>query len=201
MQMITIYRFSFIIKSVKVTTFHQKFGAFMKLKTLALFGALLSSTFAFANATDKSLEDLSKISSYEAVFYESVATPLMMERMALVEGMAQDTTLNDEQRKKALQTYDNYAEGLLKSLDTEQVRSSLKKAYLQSAKSNYTQGEVDAQLAFYGSTDGQNALKKQDTVLSSYLKTAGDANQTTIKSYEDKHLKKMQDELKKILKK
>lgn len=173
----------------------------MKLKTLALFGALLSSTFAFANATDKSLEDLSKISSYEAVFYESVATPLMMERMALVEGMAQDATLNDEQRKKALQTYDNYAEGLLKSLDTEQVRSSLKKAYLQSAKSNYTQGEVDAQLAFYGSTDGQNALKKQDTVLSSYLKTAGDSNQKTIKSYEDKHLKKMQDELKKILKK
>ncbi|MDO4699533.1 MAG: hypothetical protein Q4A69_02445 [Moraxella sp.] len=172
----------------------------INLKSLVLLAALFS-TAAFATPTDKSLEELSKFSSYEAVFYDHVATPLMMERIALVENVIQDSSLTDEQRKKALETYDNYAEGLLKALDGEQTRTALKKAYLQVAKSNYTQGEVDAQIAFYGSLDGQNALQKQETVLSAYLQSAQQSSQTTIKNYQDKHLKKMQDELKKILKK
>lgn len=172
----------------------------MKFKTLVLFSTLFSVT-AFATPTDKSLEELAKLSSYDVVFYDEVTAPLMMERMALAEGMAQDSSLTDEQRKKALETYDTYAKGLLKALDNEQIRSSLKKAYLQSAKSNYTQGEVDAQLAFYGSSDGRSALRKQEAVLSSYLKSAGESSKATIKSYDEKHLKKMQDDLKKILKK
>lgn len=172
----------------------------MKIKALALIGVLFC-TSAFATPSDKSLEELSKLSSYELVFYENVTTPLMMERAALAEGMAQDSSLSDEQRKKALEIYDNYAKGLLNALDNDKVRASLKKAYLQSAKSNYTQGEVDAQLAFYGSSHGQSALKKQEIVLSNYLKSAGESNQQTVESYENKHLQKMNDELKKVLKK
>ena len=172
----------------------------MKIKALVLCGALLTCLTTFASPTDKSLEELSKVQPYEVVFYDMILTPLNAERMALTENLLRSNNLTDEQRKKALEIYDAYAEGLLKTLDTPQVRSSLKKAYLQAAKSNYTQAEVDAQIAFYGSTDGQNALKKQETVFETYLKSVGTANQKTIKNYDDKHLKKMQDDIKKILK-
>lgn len=158
-------------------------------------------SIAHATPTNSSLEKLADLSGYEAVFYENVATPLMLERMALAEGMAGDDTLTDSQRQKALDIYDAYAEGLLKSLDTQNTKDALKRAYLSAAKTNYTQGEVDAQVAFYGSEDGKSALSKQDAVLSSYIQSANNASKSTVTTYENKNLKKMQDDIKKVLKK
>ncbi|WP_066805527.1 DUF2059 domain-containing protein [Moraxella oblonga] len=172
----------------------------MKTKLLLSFALLLSSS-AFATPNTKSLEELAGLSGYETIFYENIATPLMMERMSLIENMLQDDKLTDEQRKQAIKIYDDYAEGLLSSLDTEATKTALKNAYLSAAKANYTQGEVDAQIAFYGSENGKNALKKQEAVLSTYMQNAGNASKNIITTYENKNLKKMQDDIKKALKK
>lgn len=172
----------------------------MKIKFL-LAASVLACTSAFATPTDKSLEELSKYASYEALFFTGVSESLMNERLALEYAVVNNPKLTDAERKKALDTYDKYAEGFLKSLDTPELKANLKKSYLQSAKSIFNQNEVNAQLAFYGSTDGQNALKKQSAMVSTYLKNAGDASKSAVKSYEDKHLKKMQDEINKIIKK
>lgn len=171
----------------------------MKLKSLLLLSALFSAS-VFAAPSDKSLEELAKIMPYEAAFYQAVVAPLEMERMAIAQGMAQDSSLTDEQRKQALKTFDNYAEGLIKELDTKTVKDGLKKSYLTAAKS-FTQAEVDAMIAFYGSKDGQSALKKQDSIFESYMKSAGNNNKKTIEAYQKKNTKKMEDEVKKILKK
>lgn len=173
---------------------------FMKIKFL-LTTSLLVCASAFASPNDKSLEELAKYASYEALFYTSVSDSLMNERLTLEYAVLNNPKMSDDDRKKALDIYDTYAQGFLKSLDTPQIRAELKKSYVQSAKSIFSQNEVNAQLAFYGSVDGQNALKKQSAMTSTYLKNAGDASKSTVKNYEDKHLKKMQDDINKLIKK
>ena len=172
----------------------------MKTKfTLALIFAL--STSAFANPTDKSLEELAKHIPYEALFYGAVEQSLIASRMELEYALAQNAKLTDTERNQALKTYDTYATGYLKSLDTPTIKADLKKSYLTSAKSVFSQKEVDAQIAFYGSTDGQNALKKQPAMTSTFLQNAQNATKKATQGYEDKHLQKLQDELNKTLKK
>lgn len=177
----------------------------MKIKSfkysLLIALSVVCGTSVFANPTDKSLEELSKHTPYEALFYGAVEQSLIASRAELEYALVQNTKLTDAERKKALETYDTYATGYLKSLDTPAIKAELKKSYLASAKSVFNQKEVDVQNAFYGSTDGQNALKKQPVMASTFLKNAQDATKKSIQSYEDKHLQKLQDELNKTLKK
>lgn len=173
----------------------------MTLFKSAIILSALTSVVAFATPTDKSLNELAPLVGYEASFYEAVVTPLISQRTAIIESMAADQTLTEDQRKKAIDAFDKYAQGLLKDLDSPKVKAELKKAYIQAAKSTFTQAEVDAQIAFYGSKDGKSAVTKQETVYDKYIKAAGDGQQKTINDYVNKNAKKMQDDIKKILKK
>lgn len=172
----------------------------MKIKTFIAL-SVMASLPAFANPTDKSLEELSKYAPYEALFYGAVEENLIAQRERLMYDLSQNTKLTNDERNKALQTYDTYAEGFFKNLNTPAVKAELKKSYLASAKSVFNQNEVNAQIAFYGSTDGQNALKKQPAMASTYLGNASKATQDTVKSYDDKHIKKLQEDLDKFLNK
>lgn len=71
----------------------------MKIKSLLLLSTLFCAS-AFATPSNQSLEELAKIMPYESTFYQAVVAPLEMERMAIAQGMAQDNTLTDDQRKK-----------------------------------------------------------------------------------------------------
>lgn len=173
----------------------------MKLLKTLMLTSMVICTSAFASPTDKSVEELAKYSSYENLFYAQINEALVEDRMKLTYIVANDPKLSDEERKQAIKLYDDYAEGLLKSLDTPETKASLKKSYLSAAKSVYNQKEIDAQLAFYGSVDGQNALKKEGVLLSTYLKNAEEASKNTVKSYVDKNQKKMEETISKILKK
>ncbi len=165
----------------------------MKIKLLLLSAALSVSTLSFATPTDKSLEELAKLANYETLFYQGVVAQLENDGMALAYALGNNPKLTDDERKKAMESYNQYAEGLLKSLDTPQVKANLKKSYLQTAKSIYNQKEVDVQLAFYGSTDGQNAIKKQGAMTSSYLQSAQEANKVVMEAYGKKNEKTLKD--------
>lgn len=171
----------------------------MKIKAL-LLATTLFSTSVFATPTDKSLNELAKLTPYESIFYGAVFEPLEMQRMMLAQSLAQDSTISDAERKKVLGVFDEYAEGLVKLLDTPAVKDGLKKSYINAAKS-YTQAEVDAMIAFYGSKDGQSALKKRESVFEAYLKNASDNNKKAVEDYDKKNAQKVEDELKKITQK
>ena len=166
----------------------------MKAKLVVALSLMISLS-AFANPTDKSLEELSKHAPYEAFFYEMVTESIIVDRENLMYALAQNTKLTDNERNQALQIYDNYAKGFLDSLSTPAVQADLKKSYLASAKSVFKQNEVNAQLAFYGSTDGQNALKKRPAMVSTYLNNASNATKNIADSYKNKHAKKLQSDL------
>lgn len=171
----------------------------MKIKALILITALFSGG-AFASPSAKSLNELANITSYEEMFYGAIFEPLEIQRMMMAQGLTQDGSISDDQRKQALAVFDKYAEGLVEVLDTQAIKDSLKNSYINAAK-GFTQAEVDALVAFYGSEDGKNALNKRDAVFESYMKSAIDNHKKTIETYEKKHAKKMEDDLKKILKK
>lgn len=177
----------------------KDFGDFMKIKAL-LLATTLFSTSVFATPTDKSLNELAKLTPYEEIFYGAVFEPLEMQRMVLAQNLTQDPNVSDDERKKVLSTFDSYAEGLVKLLDTPAVKEGLKKSYINAAKS-FTQAEVDAMITFYGSKDGQSALKKRDSVFEAYMKSASDNNKKAVDDYDKKNAKKVEDELKKITQK
>lgn len=182
---------------IMATFIVKDFGDFMKIKAL-LLATTLFSTSVFATPTDKSLNELAKLTPYEDIFYNAVFEPLEMQRMILAQNLTQDTNVSDDERKKVLSAFDSYAEGLVKLLDTPAVKEGLKKSYINAAKS-FTQAEVDAMITFYGSKDGQSALKKRDSVFEAYMKSASDNNKKAVEDYDKKNTQKVEDELKKAV--
>lgn len=172
----------------------------MKLKSLMLAAMLLPAT-VFAAPTDASVAKLADLVPYEALFFESIIAPIEDERQMLAYSLANDKSLNDEQRKKAMQAFDDYAEKLVKTLDTPATKKELKDAYLKAAKTHYTQAEIDAQVAFYGSEAGKSALQKSQKVLGDYMKAVAPKGLTKIEDYQKKNLTSMQDNIKRILNK
>ena len=151
---------------------------------------------SFANPSATSLERLAEVTSYEAVFFDEVVAPLSYRRAQLAQSLQADQTLTQKQRDDALKIFDTYAENLLKTLDTPQTQAELKSAFISAAKQHFTQAEVDAQVAFYGSASGKSALQKRDAVLERYLKGLVSSAQVKIDAYEKAHLAKMEADLK-----
>lgn len=172
----------------------------MKVKAI-LLALLLSPILAVATPSDSSLQQLSEVMPYEALFFDSIVTPIEQERITLIYALENDSKLTDDQRKKAVQAFDSYAQNLVKQFDTKAQKDKLKKSYLQSAKANFTQDEVNAQLAFYGSQHGKSALEKTQKVYEDFMQSVGQDTQKTFENYQKNQGIKMQDEVKRILNK
>lgn len=172
----------------------------MKFKLLLLSTALLSS-LAFAAPSEQSLAKLAQVMPYESLFFETVITPIGEERTALAYSLSNDTTLSDTQRKDALKAFDDYAQKYIALFDNPATKSTLKKSYTDAARKHFSQDEVDAQIAFYGSEQGKRALEKSNQVYDEYMQTLAKDLQGKIESYQKANLTKMQDKVKQILKK
>lgn len=173
----------------------------MKLLKSLLFATVLTAGLAYATPSDNSLNQLAEVMPYEALFFETVIAPINEERMALAYGLSSDPSLTDDQRQKALQAFDDYAENLIKTLDTPATQAELKKSYISAARKHFTQAEVDAQIAFYGSEAGKSVMAKSDGVINDYLKTVVPTGISRIESYQKANLTPMQDNIKRILNK
>lgn len=169
-------------------------------KALFLSTTLLSS-LAFAAPSEQSLTKLAQAMPYESLFVEAAIAPISEERTALAYGLAQDTTLSDTQRKDALKAFDEYAKNYVALFDNPTTKDTLKKAYIDSARKHFSQDEVDAQIAFYGSEQGKRALEKSNQVYDEYMQMLAKDLQSKIESYQKANLTKMQDKVKQILKK
>lgn len=170
--------------------------------TLLVVGISLSTMNASASTpSDASVQKLAELTPYEDVFFDNIIAPIVDERNALLYGLMNDSTLTDDQRQKAMQAFDAYVDNLIKVLDTPETKAELKTAYVRTAKAQYTQAEVDAQIAFYGSDAGKSALQKRNGVLSGYLETVMPTNIAKVEAYQTTHLTPMQDTIKRILNK
>lgn len=173
----------------------------MKIKALLTLITLALPALATANPSDSSLNKLADVVPYESIFAEAILAPIYLEGESLAQALAADPSLTDKQRTEALKTFESYAQNLIKELNTPAKKAELKKAYIAAAKQGYTQAEVDAQIAFYGSEVGKSALKKEEAVFGAYMKSVGPSTTKTIQDYQQKNGIKMQDNIKRILNK
>ena len=170
---------------------------------------LIATTLSFVTLTsaqantpsDASLTRLASIMPYEGLFAEAVFAPLELERERLIYLVTQDTALSDTQRKDALKAFDDYAQKLVKQFDNPAKKEQLKKAYIDSAKQRFTQAEVDAMLAFYGSEVGKSALNKEAAVYDAFLKSVEKDTLATLESYQKANDLALEDAIKRILNK
>ncbi len=175
----------------------MKIFKFAILTATMTFGAL-----SYANTpSDASLAKLAEIMPYTGVFVEAALTPLEIDRERLMYAVSQDATLTDKQRTDAIKVFDEYAQNLIKNFDTPAKKEELKKAYIAAAKQHFTQAEVDAMIAFYGSQVGISALKKESSVYEAYLKSVEQNTTKVIADYKQANDLKMEDSIKRILNK
>lgn len=173
----------------------------IKCLFMLLIGATFATSSLAATPSDASLNQLSTLIPYEPFFLELTVAPIAQERSLFIYGLQNDSTLTDAQREKAIKTFDDYMQAMLKQLDTSANKEALKKAYITAARTNFTQAEVDAQIAFYGSQAGRSALEKSEKVYADFIKTVAPNTEKTINSYQKANFDKMQEELKRILNK
>lgn len=171
----------------------------MKLIKLSLALLLSTATFSYANTpSDASINKLAEIVPYELLFQEVVFSPYEMELQSLAYAVQNDQKLTAKQREDAIQAYKTYADNLIKELSTPAKKAELKKAYITSAKQNYTQEEVDALLVFYSNKVLQSALDKGDKVAEGYIKGIEKSTTDAITKYDKTHRTKTEDAIKRI---
>lgn len=169
-----------------------------RLITALLLGSVLVAPITIAAPTQASLNQLAEVMPYEDLFFSTVITPLEQERQALAYSLASNPNLSDSERQQAIKAYDAYADGLIKAIDTPATKSTLKNAYINAAK-NYSQAEIDALLAFYGSSAGKSALQKSEQVTVNYLQTGASSVATIIDNYQKMHRNTLENTLKQTL--
>lgn len=164
------------------------------LPLLMLFAPMLAN----AAPTQSSLNQLADVMPYDNLFFSTIVAPLAEERQILAYNLASNSALNDSERQNAILAYDNYVDGLIKAIDTPATKNTLKNAYINAAK-NYSQAEVDALLAFYGSSAGKSAIQKSEQIMAEYLNASLSSVASIADNYRKTHLGALETTLKQTL--
>lgn len=104
----------------------------------------------------------------------------MMDDMASDSGIAEQVTqsmlaslpsdnLTAEQREGLEQIVSEYSKEMTDISDMKNLNQQVVAAYLETAKQHFTQQEVDAQIAFYSSDEGQSIIDKQPAMMKDYM--------------------------------
>lgn len=178
----------------------MKVNTIKQLCQACLVGVCLWSSLAYANTpSPNTVNRLGELVPYEEVLLGELLAPLNQERQVLAYNLSNDNKLTDAQRQNALKIFDDYANNMIKTIQTPAVQSELKQAFLTAAKTHYTQAEVDAQIAFYGSSAGKSAIDKQPQVFGVYLQSVAPKAIKLIEEYQRNHATKTQERINQII--
>lgn len=166
--------------------------------TALLLGSVIFAPIAVAAPTQSSLNQLADVMPYDNLFFSTIVAPLAEERQILAYNLASNSALNDSERQNAILAYDNYADGLIKAIDTPATKNTLKNTYINAAK-NYSQAEVDALLAFYGSSAGKSAIQKSEQIMAEYLNQSLSSVAAIADNYQKTHRGALETTLKQTL--
>lgn len=146
---------------------------FFKTCALACVMSLSVATMSAQAATpsDASLVKLMQITkAAEQIKQMTSPDAGMMEQM--VQGSLKgipDSEISPNQRQQLGKIINKYNRQVFDEAYVKQMTEQMTKAYIASAKKHFTQEEVDAQIAFYGSPVGQNIINKQPAMVQDYM--------------------------------
>lgn len=108
---------------------------------------------------DKSLEDINKQ-------VQGMIAPILQKSF---NNLPKNENLTAEQNVKIQKALENFIQDMIKEQSSPANRLKFKQAFIESAKATYSQQEVDAMIAFYGSPIGQQIVGKQSQFTASYM--------------------------------
>ncbi len=148
--------------------------------SMLLFSSVLTSVLSLSSVTaqastptTESVNKLLSLTPIDKMLASDVLQQAYQQNVMSIPQIVEQTVyqqqakLSDAQRKELAIIIKDYAQSLGKQLQANNTQLSSK--YIQTVQQTYTQEEVDAQIAFYGSPVGQQILKKQPQLLQNYM--------------------------------
>ncbi|OTG85580.1 hypothetical protein B9T31_10460 [Acinetobacter sp. ANC 4558] len=130
------------------------------LKNLVICGLFLPTISVHAaQATHEQISQLMKVTHVDQISQETLKQlrPVFQQQAdAIVKNYLQKDQLNTEQQNVANEITDKLYDYSLKSIDWKKLQPQLEKIYAEVFNSQ----EIQAQINFYSSTEGQSILKK-----------------------------------------
>lgn len=170
------------------------------LKNTALATAIVFSTTMLsaqaATPTDASLTKLMQVTHTAEMIESSIGNQIEVIE-PVITSQLEKQDLTPAQRRRANAVITKYVTQLLQG-SKAQVSQIAQKDFIDVAKKNYTQEEVDAQIAFYSSEVGQSIVNKQPKVLQEFTVSITPKIMTVIDAQANKIMPLMEKELKAI---
>lgn len=138
---------------------------------LALSLSSVSMLSQAATASQTSVVKLMQVTHVDEMMDQMLAqNDAMLDQMVghMVASNA-DSQLTEAQTQQITSIASKYSRQMLQQMNTPQMRQQITDAYVAAAQQHYTQAEVDAQIAFYGSDVGQSIISKQSDVMQDYM--------------------------------
>lgn len=147
-------------------------------------------------------EQIDAIVNSQQVAIDTINTQTSNRAQQTGDDKAGDKKLNKRQRELQTQIQGllgQYAKIMTNSIDDATDVETMTQAYINAAKSYYSQAEVDAQIEFYDSVIGQSILAKQPQVTADFLKQSLPDDMSDTKNQLSELLPQMKQIIKSIL--
>lgn len=121
--------------------------------------------------SDASLEKLVQVQHLE----KNLATMMNQSKETVAKAMEASISnlipkeqITEAQRQQMLEALSEFTQKSMDDLNQSEMRKQMINAYIETAKTVYTQDEVNAMIAFYGSNIGQSVVEKQTIINKAY---------------------------------
>lgn len=149
----------------------------MKIKQLFTSGLLLSSLFLTTVTTtqtpsDNSLLELVKVSKFESLLQDGFKLGFISSFTQSLQNNPAITELPQDKQAQAEKLAEELGNKILKDIASVDLSESFVQLFLDVAKQNYSQQEVNAMINFYKTPIGQSILTKEPKVMGETTKQA-----------------------------
>lgn len=118
--------------------------------------------------SDESLNELMQVVQAEKMSQKMIQQ-FQTSFSSVFDAMKIDDKLTPEQEKELNGIMSEFMQDIMSDMASQQSISEMMSYYLAAAKQTYTQSEVDAMIAFYGSEEGRSIIEKQPVVMQKYM--------------------------------
>ena len=122
--------------------------------------------------SDESLKKLVQVQQMDKTFSEmmeqSKGVVTQTVQNAIKENL-KDQKLSETQQQQIQQVVNDFMQKSLEAQNQPKMREQFINAFIETAKTTYTQAEVNSMIDFYGSTVGQSVIAKQSQFGKAYL--------------------------------
>ena len=159
----------------------------------------------YQTPSDESLIKLAQVQQMDKTFETMLKNRELFNHFMQLEIVQRNFTFDDknlslQQREQAKKVVNDFMEKVFAEQNNAEFRQQAINAYIETAKSVYTQQEVNALIQFYDNPIGQSLIEKQPIVMKQYTTNILPIIQNNSKKVVEKNLPELYKQLDKVFK-